>query len=171
MRSWALGLERFLTAASMKITLFRIVAPCSRQGDRPDDGGSKHLWNVGKLIPDYTAQQPTRQSSSTVGLKKSRKFLNQLPTTGLQFWTMKYLVTDRYTPFYRSIERPVLWHDVLLFLVGDHLSLSHNSVVLIEQHVSANMAIFRLTYMFFKLLHCGHYSIYIDIYRCCQLKR
>jgi hypothetical protein len=22
----------------------------------PDDGGSKHLWNVGKLAPDYTAQ-------------------------------------------------------------------------------------------------------------------
>jgi hypothetical protein len=25
---------------------------------RPDDGGSKHLWNVGKLLPDYTAQHP-----------------------------------------------------------------------------------------------------------------
>jgi hypothetical protein len=21
----------------------------------PDDGGSKHLWNVGKLLPDYMA--------------------------------------------------------------------------------------------------------------------
>jgi hypothetical protein len=29
-----------------------------------DDGGSKHLWNVGKLLPDYTAQQPGRQPSS-----------------------------------------------------------------------------------------------------------
>jgi hypothetical protein len=28
----------------------------------PDDGGSKHLWNVGKLLPDYTAQQPRRQA-------------------------------------------------------------------------------------------------------------
>jgi hypothetical protein len=28
----------------------------------PDDGGSKHLWNIGKLPPDYTAQQPRRQS-------------------------------------------------------------------------------------------------------------
>jgi hypothetical protein len=33
-------------------------------GDCPDDGGSKHLWNVDKLLPDYTAQQPRRQSSS-----------------------------------------------------------------------------------------------------------
>jgi hypothetical protein len=33
-------------------------------GDRPDDGGSKDLWNVGKLLPDYTALQPRRQQSS-----------------------------------------------------------------------------------------------------------
>jgi hypothetical protein len=32
--------------------------------DRPDDGGNKHLWNVCKLLPDYTAQHPRRQSSS-----------------------------------------------------------------------------------------------------------
>jgi hypothetical protein len=31
---------------------------------RPDDGGSKDLWNVGKLLPDYTALQPRRQPSS-----------------------------------------------------------------------------------------------------------
>jgi hypothetical protein len=30
---------------------------------RDDDEGSKHLWNVGKLLPDYTAQQPRRQPS------------------------------------------------------------------------------------------------------------
>jgi hypothetical protein len=30
----------------------------------PDDGNSKHPWNVGKLLPDYTAQQPRRQPSS-----------------------------------------------------------------------------------------------------------
>jgi hypothetical protein len=29
-----------------------------------DDEGSKHVWNVGILLPDYTAQQPRRQSSS-----------------------------------------------------------------------------------------------------------
>jgi hypothetical protein len=31
---------------------------------RPDDGGSKDLWDVGKLLPDYTALQPRRQPSS-----------------------------------------------------------------------------------------------------------
>jgi hypothetical protein len=31
---------------------------------RPHDGDSKDLWNVGKLLPDYTALQPRRQPSS-----------------------------------------------------------------------------------------------------------
>jgi hypothetical protein len=32
--------------------------------DRPNDGGSKHLWNVGQFIQDYTAQHPRRQPAS-----------------------------------------------------------------------------------------------------------
>jgi hypothetical protein len=28
-------------------------------GDQPDDGGSKHLRNVGQFLRDYTAQRPT----------------------------------------------------------------------------------------------------------------
>jgi hypothetical protein len=49
-----------------KMAVFWVVAPCSlHQGDdRPDDGGSKDLWNFGKLLPDYTALQPRRQPSS-----------------------------------------------------------------------------------------------------------
>jgi hypothetical protein len=62
-----------LTAASMKMAVFWVVAPCSLvevyrrfRGDRPDDGGSKYLLNVGKLLPDYTALQTRRQSSSAL---------------------------------------------------------------------------------------------------------
>jgi hypothetical protein len=50
-----------LTAVSTKMAVFWVVARCYR----PDDGGSKDLWNIGKLIPDYTAIQPLRQPSST----------------------------------------------------------------------------------------------------------
>jgi hypothetical protein len=32
--------------------------------NRPDYGDSMHLWNVGKLLPDYTALYPRRQSPS-----------------------------------------------------------------------------------------------------------
>lgn len=30
----------------------------------PDDGNKKNIRNSGKLVPDYTTQQPTRQSTS-----------------------------------------------------------------------------------------------------------
>jgi hypothetical protein len=56
-----------LTAVSMKIAVFWVVAPCSL-GNRPDDGGSKDLGNVGKLPPDYTVLQPRRQQSSSMSL-------------------------------------------------------------------------------------------------------
>jgi hypothetical protein len=47
------------------MAVFWVVAPCSvvSGDDRPDDGGSKDLRNVGKLLPDYTALQPRRQPS------------------------------------------------------------------------------------------------------------
>jgi hypothetical protein len=34
--------------------------------NRPDGGGSKKLWNVGKLIADDTAQQSRRKTSSSI---------------------------------------------------------------------------------------------------------
>jgi hypothetical protein len=44
----------------MQMAVFWVVAPCSLV----DDAGSKQHRNVGKLIPDYTAQQRRRQPSS-----------------------------------------------------------------------------------------------------------
>jgi hypothetical protein len=38
--------------------------PRSQLAQCPDDGGSKRFWNVDKLLPDYTVQEPRRQSSS-----------------------------------------------------------------------------------------------------------
>jgi hypothetical protein len=46
----------------MKITyglLRRVVT------HHPNDVGSKHLWNVCKRVPEYTAQKPWRQPSSS----------------------------------------------------------------------------------------------------------
>jgi hypothetical protein len=52
------------------MAVFGVVAPCGLvevyrryQPHRPDDGGSKDLRNVGKLLTDYTAIQPRRQPS------------------------------------------------------------------------------------------------------------
>jgi hypothetical protein len=59
-----------------KMTVVWDAAPCSLvENDRRfrgvyclhhqnDDGGSKHIWNVGKCLSDYTAHHPKRQSSS-----------------------------------------------------------------------------------------------------------
>jgi hypothetical protein len=48
------------------VAVFRLS--CNMQvfygDDHPDDGGSKRLRNVGKFLPDYTAQQPRRQPPS-----------------------------------------------------------------------------------------------------------
>jgi hypothetical protein len=41
-----------------------LVTYLIEDGCRPDDGGSKDLWNVGKLLPEYTVLQPRRQPSS-----------------------------------------------------------------------------------------------------------
>jgi hypothetical protein len=47
------------------LTFQRFLLPPS--SGHPDDGGSKHLLNVSKLLPDYTAQQPRRWPSSAFG--------------------------------------------------------------------------------------------------------
>jgi hypothetical protein len=51
------------------MTVLWDVAACS-QGDRLDDGSSKLLWNIGKYLPDYTAQHPRRQPSSYSSLRE-----------------------------------------------------------------------------------------------------
>jgi hypothetical protein len=43
---------------------------------RPDDGGGKDLWNVGKLLPDYTALQPRRQPLRTHRRENLKSYLN-----------------------------------------------------------------------------------------------
>jgi hypothetical protein len=47
-----------ITAVSMKKTDVSEVLNASIM--RTDDGGSKHLWNVGQFLPDCTAQHPRR---------------------------------------------------------------------------------------------------------------
>jgi hypothetical protein len=46
-------------ADGTKMAVFWVVAPCSLveiyQRFRPDDGGSKVLWNAGKFLPENMA--------------------------------------------------------------------------------------------------------------------
>jgi hypothetical protein len=68
-----------LTAESMKVTVFWDTVTFSH---RPDDGGSKHLWNFCKFLLDYTVQHSRRQPSSYTMF-----FQN------INFWTV---TTNRY---------------------------------------------------------------------------
>jgi hypothetical protein len=61
-----------LTRASMKMAAFWVAAPCNlveiyrrfRSACCLHHQGRDDLWNVGKFLPDDTAQQPRRQPSS-----------------------------------------------------------------------------------------------------------
>jgi hypothetical protein len=51
-------------AASMKMAVFWVVVPCSLVEVYWHFRGNRHLWNIGKLPPDYSVLQPSRQPSS-----------------------------------------------------------------------------------------------------------
>jgi hypothetical protein len=66
----------FPNSFTIKMTVFWVPEPCSlaevyllassiirAMSHRPDDGGSKHLWNICKLLSDYTALLLRRQTS------------------------------------------------------------------------------------------------------------
>jgi hypothetical protein len=85
--SWALCFHVYLISIFRqckllwKMAVFWVLAPCILVEDyrrfrgpcflhhpgssthRPDDGGGKNLWNMGKLVPDYTALQSRRRPS------------------------------------------------------------------------------------------------------------
>jgi hypothetical protein len=94
------------------MAVFWVVAPCSLptfqrtllppSSDNPDDWGSKVLWNFGKFIPDYTAQQPRRQPSSY-----------QLP------WEPQILLRENYP----SLGHP---HSLVDRSVGQETSVNEN---------------------------------------------
>jgi hypothetical protein len=92
-----------LTAASMKMSVFWDVPPCSLQGidrslrgsycfhhqnDRTDNGGSNHLCNVGKFLRDYIEQHPRRKLSSRSLMVNPCFLCTCLPNIPLPSWTV-----------------------------------------------------------------------------------
>jgi hypothetical protein len=60
---------------------------------RLEDGGSKHQWNVGKLLPDYTALHLRRQPSSHIPPENliSHRHLRSISLTVLVLCVFTYL--------------------------------------------------------------------------------
>jgi len=40
-----------------------VLSASTTRAMSPENGGSKHLWNVDQLLPEYTAQHSRRQTS------------------------------------------------------------------------------------------------------------
>jgi hypothetical protein len=55
------------------VCLLRCCAVCCLHHQGLDDGGSMYLWNVGKLLPDYTAQHTRRHHLHAVSMSVVRK--------------------------------------------------------------------------------------------------
>jgi ABC-type nickel/cobalt efflux system permease component RcnA len=114
-----------------KMAVFWVVAPCGlvqvyhcfrspfrrhHQGrhHRSDDGPSKNLWNIGKLIPDCTALQPRRQPS-TYSPPWGRQILPILRTTCSFLRQFCFITTNRSK--FRIQNRP--FQTVGLLITGD----------------------------------------------------
>jgi hypothetical protein len=99
---WIVQWRHFMNKWWMKMAAFWVVAPCNlvevyrcfrgacwhyHKGDRSDDGGSEHPWNISKLLPVCTAQQPRRQPSS---------YLSPWEPQNSRWWTFVYMKYKQY---------------------------------------------------------------------------
>jgi hypothetical protein len=66
-------LENHLRQIRIRQIYLKTMRCLHHQGVRPDDGGSKHLWNVGKLLPDYTARNNLKDSYLYTRRRKNLK--------------------------------------------------------------------------------------------------
>jgi hypothetical protein len=83
---------------------------------RPDDGGSKDLWNVGKLLPDYTVLQPIRQPSSLYVVSTSSDLCihvwsaYHLSVQFVKWRPLSHNIEDRHCSWIASVINQHHWH-------------------------------------------------------------
>jgi hypothetical protein len=84
--------------------LLKQVWPRAVISNRPEDGGSKHFRNVGKLPPDYTTQQLGRQSSAYIKKFKvnKNKILSALLTYVSSFFQLVFHLNIHSTPVFQD---------------------------------------------------------------------
>jgi hypothetical protein len=86
----------------------RFIVACWRHHQGDEDEGRKNPWNVGKLLPDYTAQHPRRHPSSNVvsfsELPPNGLYLNAWPSHGMTIWSVQSRNTWSCKELWRSVE-------------------------------------------------------------------
>jgi hypothetical protein len=113
----------------------------------PDDGVSKHLWNVSKFLPDFTAQEPRRQPSSysppwEPEISQGNKFsvimhcFSVLPqATFVQFSVSVFLPFCIYTPHLYSYLLPTAGRCRCVSIVYGLKTKQRNLPYLIQRNV------------------------------------
>jgi hypothetical protein len=106
-----------------KMAVFWVVVPCSlvdvyrrfggtwclhHQRDRPDDGGSKYVWNVGKRLSDYTMLQPRRQPFSYSPPWEPQSYFWRILPAFRNFF--RYLVGGMY--LHRTVQQRKTWRHI-----------------------------------------------------------
>jgi hypothetical protein len=69
-----LSYRRWLSCGLLRLVVWWKFTYVSEAMIRLDDGGSKHLWNVGKLLPDCTAQQQPEDSHLHTRRRENLKY-------------------------------------------------------------------------------------------------
>jgi hypothetical protein len=71
---------------------------CAGVVNRPDDGGNKHPWNVGKLLLDCEALQTRRQPIFTLVAARKRSYTGLYPAITLLAFENKLSVFSDLSP-------------------------------------------------------------------------
>jgi hypothetical protein len=130
---------------------------------RPDDGGSKDLWNVGKLLPDYTALQPRRQpysDSSHYYTVTDAAVTTSLPAFGCRFEVIHKTCsfsprTESYINQSLIREFVIPWYTVCITFVWLHFSFVYD--IWFERHWSLECP--TSFYIFFLFRGFNHFVI------------
>jgi hypothetical protein len=98
----------------LEMAVFWVVAPCSMVevyqrfrgpcDDRPDDGGSKDLWNVGILLPYYTALTQKTAIFVLTAVRTSNP-------TCIHFLYPNCDTPSRFSPFHWLVDQLMRWAD------------------------------------------------------------
>jgi hypothetical protein len=102
-------------AASVKMAALWVTAPCSLTEDCPDGWGSRHIWKVGQLLRNYTAQYPRRLSFSNGRLFYKLPQLNYISQDiNLCGFLMTLSVSYIYTYIWYMCMWFIYWNDGMM---------------------------------------------------------
>jgi hypothetical protein len=110
-----------------------------------DEEGCKHFWNVRKLLPDYTPQQPRRQPSSYSQPARNSKFISFTVFTQTRLWILssspqsyQHLHNEflKFPPYINltSTPRSPKWKNAVYFLLKNLTKIKNVRIILLSHY-------------------------------------